>query len=123
MPMTSLFRRVPDDQSIDRAQQFLARLKDYLKVDQPGFYLRYSDLRRIKVDQRMHAALRHLGYTRKSFARHRVLIVDDVFLHLEVVDDLSSCDGFHFVFCQPSALNITEGKTDPADERMTRLAS
>lgn len=123
MSMTSFFRRTPGEQDLKRAHEFLAELKDYLKIDQPGFYQRFSDLRRIKVDKKMHAALRHLGCTRKSFAKHRVLIVDDVFLHLEIVDDLTACDGFHFVFCEPSALRITESEPEAEEQTVRKLAS
>jgi hypothetical protein len=64
-------------------------------------------LLRIDVDPNICAALAHLGYARNSFVKDRVLVVDDIFFHLRIVDDLATPKGFRFVFYNTFALTVT----------------
>lgn len=120
MPIKTLFKRAPDNDTAEQADQLVADLKSYLKIGQKGVRHRHSDLLRIDVNPKIYAALAHVGYTRNAFVSDRVLVVDDIFVHVRIVDDLAVPQGFRFVFCNTRPLTPPRSTKSMTGKRGSR---
>lgn len=123
MPISKLFKRTLDDSVTRRARRLIDELKTYLETGQTCLRERHSNLLRIDVDPDIDAALTQLGHTRNAFATDRMIVLNDLFFRLRIVDELGIPKGYRFVFCDTSTISVTPPPSSEAEKPADRLAS